>query len=57
MAEAAIADLETLVIRAPSDSQAENFKLSPIKNNQTVKAPKVTPQMATDHIARDTQLC
>jgi len=32
-AEAAIPDLDTLVIRAPVDSQIEDFKLSPIKNN------------------------
>ena len=45
------------MIRAPEDIQAEDFKLSPIKNNQTVKQPKVTPQMPMDHIARDIDLC
>lgn len=42
-AEAAISELETIVIRGPSESEADDFKLSPIKNNQTVKQPKVTP--------------
>lgn len=36
-AEAAIPDLQTLVIRAPAEAQIEDFKLSPIKNNQSVK--------------------
>lgn len=31
--EASMPDLETLVIRAPSDSQAEDFQISPIRNN------------------------
>ena len=32
-AEAAIAELETIVIRGPGESEADDFKLSPIKNN------------------------
>ena len=32
-AQAAIPDLETLVIRAPEESQSEDFKLAPAKNN------------------------
>ena len=55
--EAAMPDLETLVIRAPSDSQAEDFQISPIRNNQSIKPPKVTPEMPLDHIPRDISLC
>ena len=50
-------DLETLVIRAPSDSQAEDFQISPIRNNQSIKPPKVTPEMPLDHVPRDISLC
>ena len=53
----AIPAVETLVIRAPTESNSEtDFKLSPIKNNQTVKPPKVTPQMPLDHLSRDIEL-
>ena len=53
----AIPAVETLVIRAPTDSTNEtDFKLTPIKNNQTVKPPKVTPQMPLDHLSRDMEL-
>jgi len=56
-ADAAIPDLETLMIRAPVDTDHEDFKISPIKNNQTVKPPKTTPTMPVDHVARDYDLC
>ena len=56
-AEAAIPDLQTLVIRAPTDSQIEDFKLSPMKNNQSIKQPKVTPTMPLDHLERDMNFC
>ena len=32
-AEASMSQLEALVISAPAESQAQDFKLSPIKNN------------------------
>ena len=53
----AIADLETLVIRAPEIYNTDDFKLCPVKNNQTLKAPKVTPDMPVDHLQRDYDLC
>ena len=56
-AEAAMSSLETLVIRAPSEANVEDFKLTPVKNNQSVKPPKVTPEMAMDHVARDIEIC
>ena len=53
----AISAVENLVIRAPTENTNEtDFKLSPIKNNQTVKPPKVTPQMPLDHLSRDMEL-
>ena len=56
--EQAIPAVENLVIRAPSESTTNetDFKLSPIRNNQTVKPPKVTPQMPLDHLSRDIEL-
>jgi len=55
--ESAMTDLETLVIRAPRESYAEDFKLGPIRNNTTVKPAKVTPELPQDHIPRDIELC
>ncbi len=49
-AESCMTALEALVISAPQDSQAQDFKISPIKNNQTAKLPKVTPDMPLDHV-------
>ena len=55
----ALPAVETLVIRAPTEStnNETDFKLSAMKNNQTVKPPKVTPQMPLDHLSRDIALC
>ena len=53
----AITDLETLVIRAPEIYNTDDFKLCPVKNNQTLKAPKVTPDLPADYVKRDYDLC
>ena len=54
----AIPDLAVLVIRAPESYQAEDFRLSPIKNNQTTnKMMRIVPELPADHIERDIDLC
>ena len=55
--DAAIPDLETLMIRAPEQYNTEDFKLCPVKNNQTLKAPKVTPDLPVGHVESDYALC
>lgn len=58
LAEAAIADLQTLVIVSPTNNQADDFVLTPSKNNQTAtKGVKVAPEMPGDYVARDISLC
>ena len=57
LADQAITQLETLVIRAPEMYNTEDFKLSPVKNSQTLRAPKVTPDLPVDHLDRDYELC
>ena len=57
LCNAAITSLETLVIRAPEAYNADDFKLCPVKNNQTLRAPKVTPDLPVDHVQRDYDLC
>ena len=52
-----IETLETLMIRAPEQYNTDDFKLCPVKNNQTLKAPKVTPDLPVDHVERDYVLC
>ena len=54
----AISDLEVLVIRAPESYQTSDFRLNPMKNNQTTnKQKKVVPELPSDHIQRDIELC
>lgn len=55
-ANEAIPLLEQHVIRA--FEPYEDFKLSPIKNNQTTnKAMRILPELPADHLARDIDLC
>ena len=52
----AIPQLEVLMIKAPE--QYEDFRLSPIKNNQTTKqAMGLVPELPSDHLDRDIELC
>ena len=46
-----------MVIRAPEIYNTEDFKLNPVKNSQTLRAPKVTPDLPVDHLDRDYNLC
>ena len=57
LANLAIPSLETLVIRAPEMYNTDDFKLNPVKNNQTLRGPKVTPDLPVDHLDRDYDLC